>query len=245
MLQLLLLTVVVAVVAMVWSRHVAWKDAEVRYMKLIAGSDGSPETRQLVMRLVRRFPQLVEKPGSMEWVILFGNLDTCRFFLENGANPNETGQFLGEPPLHFAIVTDNPELAHLLLEFGVDISARRQTPSIGEQGDTFLHTAARQGKGELCQILLDEQIAVDASNQSGQTPLHLAVQWAPASVVQLLLERGARCQPDDSGRTPREIVEARREEYELLNLRPTKINAIARLLDQYDTTDVPAGAFQP
>lgn len=231
--QLLLLTVVVAVVAMVWSRHIAWKDAEVRYMKLIAGSDGSPETRRLVMRLVERYPELAEKWGSMEWVILHGDLETCRYFLEHGANPNEMGQFLGEPPLHFAIVTNNPDLARLLFEYGVDRTARRRSPRSVEQGDSFLHTAARQGNWELCQILLDEQIAINATNLSGQTPLHLAAQWAPPNVVQLLLERGAKCTPDNAGLTPRDVAQARRDEYAALNLRPRKIDTIIRLLDEH------------
>lgn len=231
--QLLLLTVVVSVVVMVWSRQVAWKDSEVRYMKLIAGSDGSPETIELVIRLVRRYPSLVERPGSMQWVILFGDLETCRFFLEHGANPNEIGTFLGEPPLHFAVVTDNPDLARLLFHFGVDPTMLRQDPRSGEVGDTFLHTAARRGNDELCQILIDEQLPLDARNAAGQTPLHLAAQWAPPRVVQILLEHGAQSVPDYDGQTPRHLAEARQAEYTELNLRSAKVNAILHMLDKH------------
>lgn len=233
--QLLLLTVVIAVVAMVWSRHVRWQEAEVRYMQLIAGGDSSPETIATLKRLVRRYPQLAQKPGSMEWVMLHADLDTCRYFLQSGANVNEMGRFLGETPLHFAIVTNSPDLARLLFEFSVDVSLRRHTPRPGEVGDTFLHTAARLGNREMCQLLLNHQVPLAVTNNLGQTPLHLAVQWGSPEVVQLLLQQGARCTPDQQGHTPQYFAQQRRAEYLQLGLRPRKVDALIRMLGQADS----------
>ena len=61
---------------------------------------------------------------------------------------------------------------------------------IDESGETVLHKAASAGDEEVLQVLLFQQINIDAKNSIGWTALHVAAAGR-GSLICLLLEAGA------------------------------------------------------
>lgn len=72
---------------------------------------------------------------------------------------------------------------------GVD--GRDLINSSSQAGWTALQRAARNGRVDVVQFLLDHNVTVDALNANGCTALHWAVAYGHAAVVKLLLEHGA------------------------------------------------------
>jgi ankyrin repeat protein len=56
----------------------------------------------------------------------------------------------------------------MLLEHGADVMAQNK------DGETPLHLASREDKGEVIHMLLEHGAHVMAQNKDGDTPLHLA-----------------------------------------------------------------------
>ena len=73
----------------------------------------------------------------------------------------------------------------------------------GNQAETALHLAAKQGNLELIKMLLDYQADVQAKNIQGWTPLHFAALTGQVEAIQVLLYNKAAIEAkDDLGQTP-------------------------------------------
>jgi ankyrin repeat protein len=95
------------------------------------------------------------------------------------------------------------EVVKLLLEHGVNIAQ----PETRFFGHTALHKAVRHTGGMImAELLLDSGADVNAADDAGKTPLHLAVRHDTSS-VELLLDRGADLNAtDNTGLTPLHIA---------------------------------------
>ena len=97
----------------------------------------------------------------------------------------------GEGVLHRACATQQTEVAKLLLEAGARSDSRSSS------GDTAMHCAARSGLEGIAAMLIElspGDLALNASNIAGETPLHLAMSASSAKharVARMLLARGA------------------------------------------------------
>ncbi|XP_071487930.1 LOW QUALITY PROTEIN: transient receptor potential cation channel subfamily A member 1-like [Diadema antillarum] len=60
------------------------------------------------------------------------------------------------------------------------------------KGATFLHYAARAGRKDLVEYLVDRGLDMDAKDEEGNTPLHWAVEGRQANSLEALLVMGAR-----------------------------------------------------
>ena len=58
-------------------------------------------------------------------------------------------------------------------------------------GDTPLHSAARWGRIEIVNMLIEAGALIDPKNALNQTPLHYAVVYQHPEVVKVLLKAGA------------------------------------------------------
>jgi len=78
-----------------------------------------------------------------------------------------------------------------------------------QKGYHAIHFAAasKDHAKELLTVLLDAHADINALNDNGQTPLHIAVFWNNVEAVKLLLERGAnKTLKNKSGRTPEDLA---------------------------------------
>jgi ankyrin repeat protein len=171
-------------------------------------------------------PSLLTRPSSGELLALAcrkGFVEIVSFLLEMGMDPNAPG-FYGkdsahtglERPLHWAASFGQINVVQLLLDRGADVEG-------GLSGLTPLQSAARAGQRSVFELLLargarpnlfvdaavgsmEEVTArldaeaglVNAQDEYGTPPLHIAAEQWRDDVVRLLLERGA-----DAGLTDR------------------------------------------
>jgi ankyrin repeat protein len=94
---------------------------------------------------------------------------------------------LGNLPLHHAANNGQTEVARFTLEAGCDVNCQNN------QGMRAVHDAAAEGYTELVQLLLKVSgYDVDYLNADRETPLHHAVEYGRAGVVQQLICAAAR-----------------------------------------------------
>ena len=88
----------------------------------------------------------------------------------------------GETPLMLAAISNQLELAKVLIERGADVNKPGWTP---------LHYASTRGHRQMMRLLLNNDAYIDAETDNGTTPLMMAAYYASPLAVKLLLEEGA------------------------------------------------------
>jgi ankyrin repeat protein len=109
----------------------------------------------------------------------------------------------GRMAIHRAVDAGDADALKQLLDGGANVNERivSNEPQNSDWGCTPLHLAARDGRVDLVQLLIERGADVNARNHRGATPLHYAASSRPVSVF--LLENKARADvADESGRTP-------------------------------------------
>ncbi|CAB0036981.1 unnamed protein product [Trichogramma brassicae] len=121
--------------------------------------------------------------------------DIVQKFLELGQDPNLVGHERGWPPLHSAVTHDSKKVVELLLRNGAN-------PNLADLcGWTPLHCIYFGKKDqsnndslvELFFKINDENhqiVQVDAQDNDGNTPLHLAIKCGKKKTIEFLLRRG-------------------------------------------------------
>lgn len=87
----------------------------------------------------------------------------------------------------------NAECIEVLLAFNAN-----PNPPPAKYGSTPLHVAALNGRAECVWLLVKAGAALEACNNSRQTPLHAALRYSQVGVCDLLLNAGARMPPESS-----------------------------------------------
>lgn len=105
--------------------------------------------------------------------------------LAKGASP-ESCDFDGLSALAVAIKSGRVDLGRRLLELGAD-----PNQTLGKQGDTLLHRAAKTGDYGFTRLLIEHGGNVNACNHKSATPLHFAATQNHAYVATALLNAGA------------------------------------------------------
>jgi len=136
-----------------------------------------------------------------------GNADVIKLLLAHGADVNarerwpQTSPF-GTSALDLAVAGDSPESVRLLIANGASLEAEMSG------GDTLFHLWAEKGNPAIADQLLAAGCDINAKNDDGKTPLHLAIflwhQWQPTTqAIQWLLDHKAETNTKDKdGETP-------------------------------------------
>lgn len=104
--------------------------------------------------------------------------------LAAGININQRDIF-GENVMHYYLqYFADTNIPFRLFEYGIDVGLP------GRNGMTELHYAAELGAEGVVQMLIEEEVFVDAQDAQGRTALHWAVRGNHDRVVRLLVEEG-------------------------------------------------------
>ena len=145
-----------------------------------------------------------ESHGSTPLVeaVVSRQLQVVEVLLERGADLNGPGP-VGRTALHCVAPQLDVEMLKWLLRRGADPDAR------DDDGWIPLHWAAISTESldsdevwdvqSALHLLLESRDDMNAANNAGQTPLHVAVQWAEPWLIKSLLEAGANPLAMDRG----------------------------------------------
>ena len=116
----------------------------------------------------------------------------------------------GFTPLHSAALNEDLEMIEVLLEFGVDINAKRY------DGGTPLESASHgncRKDSRIVRLLIAHGADPNIPNVNGFTPLHHASENWQVEIVRLLIDHGANVEvKDGDGRTPLDIATGNQDE---------------------------------
>jgi ankyrin repeat protein len=121
--------------------------------------------------------------------------------LSSGASPN-TSDRLGRPALWLAAYYGEADVVKTLLRNGA-------FPNVYDPGHRYtpLMLAAKKGRPDIVEELLEAHAGPDLQNCNGATALHFAASAGHADVVRILIEHGANVNiRDDNGMTPAEMT---------------------------------------
>lgn len=121
---------------------------------------------------------------SLADAIIEEDVIAVREHLRYGVNVNDIDEY-GFTPLIEAAITDNLEMAALLIQAGADVNAKDMT------GGTALHWAAENNNLKLAALLLQQRADANAYNFAGQPVLVMPLLRQQAQMKQLLMEHGA------------------------------------------------------
>jgi len=102
------------------------------------------------------------------------------FFALDNANAQQRAKSIDQ-----AIVDGDLEQVKSQLSAGADVNSKNR------MGWTLLHTAIRNRRIEITQLLIDKGSNVNARDNRGRTPLHFAVETGQKEVVEQLIAKGA------------------------------------------------------
>lgn len=128
----------------------------------------------------------------------YGTLDLLNILLKNGAELDVTNKF-GYSPLGLALLQNRIQLARRLLKAGLP-----NPPDCGQALHGWAMSAHKDDQMEpIGPRLMDGGCDVNAANDRGSTPLHLAAFGKGTETVRVLIDWGANVNArNDSGKTP-------------------------------------------
>lgn len=159
-----------------------------------------------------------------------GNADVAELLLSHGADVH-AARTTGGMPIHGAAFDGHIACINLLMEHGADINARTSggyTPLLSAAagsagletiellagygadihdrqfgGDNAVMFAARAGKGDVVDYLLESGASIRSRNDGGWVVIHHAAEGGDTEMIERLLERGADVDAGDGfGRSP-------------------------------------------
>ena len=158
-------------------------------------------------------------PGSLTalgFAANHGHIELIKLLVKHKASLTRRSGPLGAPPLVLAANTGQLEASKTLLELGADI----QQPHFWF-GMTPLHESVYVGQPELMEFLISRGANINATNNGGQTPLHVAVmrsvnqqgqtQKAQLTCLEILLKHGAKTDiKGNQGKTALDLAKERK-----------------------------------
>ncbi|KAH3861103.1 hypothetical protein DPMN_024031, partial [Dreissena polymorpha] len=128
-----------------------------------------------------------------------GHLHVVEFLLSNRAKVAATDSCM-RTALHWAVDQGHYNIMQVLMKYG----GQTLLPQMDHTDQTVGHYAARTGNTMILRLLMDFGINLEARDQDGKTPLHVAAEYGNYTSVEMLVEasRSEINDGDSDGRTP-------------------------------------------
>ncbi|KAG7395689.1 hypothetical protein PHYBOEH_003328 [Phytophthora boehmeriae] len=141
---------------------------------------------------------------ALQIVCAAGHVDATRVLLENGALVNYE-HYSGESPLMLAAGKGCAPVVKLLLEKGANANL-----ADNEMLMTPLMFGAQSGQADVIKEFVNNKVQLETRGSNGVTALHIACAEGHVAAAQVLLDGGAKTDPqDDSGNTPLMVAAGR------------------------------------
>lgn len=139
--------------------------------------------------------QMGQKMLPLMWCrdCIFDNTNEILRLIRAGADLSLTEGMYGSTALIKAIATDHHEIAQALIDAGANVNQICTDPQNPSSHHTALQTAARNGRTQLVNLLIKNDIipTLNYSDQHGNTPLFMAINGNHVEIVKALLKAGA------------------------------------------------------
>ena len=177
---------------------------------------------------------IIEGVTILHYACEQNNVALVKTILEKNINPDPKSsvRLHTKTPLYIAAVRGEPEIVKLLLDYGADpnnhdrgIIGYAGTLEIAEilfsrgakinkvikdgyfGGQLPIHNVSRSKNIDVARFLIEHGAKINAQDNDGKTPLHIAVSFVNYELIPLYLEHGADpCIRDKDGKTPIDIA---------------------------------------
>jgi uncharacterized protein len=122
---------------------------------------------------------------ALTTAIVYKRPDIVRKLISSGCEFNKTFEDELDPPLLLAAGSGNEDIVRILLENGVDVTARNS------EDETVLFHVTKRSSLSLVQELVAAGADIEAKDKDGQTPLIKAIYAQDKKLVKLLLDAKA------------------------------------------------------
>ncbi|KAL1460798.1 hypothetical protein WDU94_012744 [Cyamophila willieti] len=156
-----------------------------------AASRGHRECLETLITLCGADVDVIDTNGcsALFYAVTLGHADATTLLLQYGATPNRQDR-KGRTPAHCGAAKGQFETLRILHEQGANVWARNV------KGDFPLHDAVQSGRRELVIWLLTQRPdAINATNNDGKTPLHIAAIYNNVEMGKLLLDQNCLVNP--------------------------------------------------
>ncbi len=121
-----------------------------------------------------------EGKSALQWAATYGDIPMAKLLVSNGADVNWIGPYF-HTALHYATLSDKPDMVLWLLEHGSDIS-------INGDGRTPLHVGAVRGNLSIVKHLIKHKCEIDVRDNFNFTPFSLACLRGHFTIIKYLME---------------------------------------------------------
>ena len=132
----------------------------------------------------------------LHFAAMQGNVETCRFIIQNVEVVNHKC-FRGDTPLHMAAGHGNLEACRILINRMIEKNPKNN------YGYTPLHKAAVNGNLDICTLIIGKVEEKNPEDKTGWTPLHIAANYGHFDVCRIIIEKIENKNPaNNDGWTP-------------------------------------------